>query len=76
MPRRRPARSTTTRRFEGAQAIDRYTLRLKLTYPAYDLLADLNVVGDLGGCARSGQGLRRRERAGSWSTRSEPDRIG
>jgi ABC-type transport system substrate-binding protein len=27
---------------EGAQAIDRYTLRLKLTHPAYDLLADLN----------------------------------
>ena len=31
-------------RLEGAQAIDRYTLRLKLTYPAYDLLADLNSV--------------------------------
>jgi peptide/nickel transport system substrate-binding protein len=29
-------------RLEGAQAIDRYTLRLKLTYPAYDLLTDLN----------------------------------
>jgi len=27
---------------EGAQAIDKYTLRLKLTYPAYDLLTDLN----------------------------------
>ena len=27
--------------FEGAQAVDRYTLRLKLTFPAYDLLADL-----------------------------------
>ena len=27
--------------FPGAQAIDRYTLRLKLNYPAYDLLADL-----------------------------------
>jgi ABC-type transport system substrate-binding protein len=26
---------------EGAQAIDRYTLRLKLNYPAYDLLSDL-----------------------------------
>ena len=26
---------------EGAQAIDRYTLRLKLIYPAYDLLPDL-----------------------------------
>ncbi len=26
---------------EGAQAIDRYTLRLKLNFPAYDLLADL-----------------------------------
>ena len=26
---------------EGAQAIDRYTLRLKLTFPAYDLLPDL-----------------------------------
>jgi ABC-type transport system substrate-binding protein len=29
-------------RLEGAQAIDRYTLRLKLTHPAYDLLTDLN----------------------------------
>ena len=28
-------------RLEGAQAIDRYTLRLKLNFPAYDLLADL-----------------------------------
>jgi oligopeptide transport system substrate-binding protein len=28
---------------DGAQAIDRYTLRLKLTYPAYDLLADLTL---------------------------------
>ncbi len=27
--------------FEGARAIDRYTLQLKLTFPAYDLLADL-----------------------------------
>ena len=27
--------------FEGAQAIDRYTLRFRLLYPAYDLLADL-----------------------------------
>jgi len=26
---------------EGAQAIDRYTLRLKLNFPAYDLLPDL-----------------------------------
>ncbi|TMH03108.1 MAG: heme-binding protein, partial [Betaproteobacteria bacterium] len=26
---------------EGAQAIDRYTIRLKLNFPAYDLLADL-----------------------------------
>ena len=26
---------------EGAQAVDRYTIRLKLDYPAYDLLADL-----------------------------------
>ena len=26
---------------EGAQAVDRYTLRLKLNYPAYDLLPDL-----------------------------------
>jgi oligopeptide transport system substrate-binding protein len=30
--------------FEGAEAIDRYTLRLKLNYPAYDLLADLTSV--------------------------------
>jgi ABC-type transport system substrate-binding protein len=27
--------------FEGAQAVDRYTIRLKLLFPAYDLLADL-----------------------------------
>jgi ABC-type transport system substrate-binding protein len=27
--------------FEGAQAVDRYTLRLKLNFPAYDLLPDL-----------------------------------
>ena len=27
--------------FEGAHAIDRYTLQLKLTFPAYDLLPDL-----------------------------------
>jgi len=26
---------------EGAQALDRYTIRLKLNYPAYDLLTDL-----------------------------------
>jgi oligopeptide transport system substrate-binding protein len=26
---------------EGAQAVDRYTIRLKLNFPAYDLLADL-----------------------------------
>src|SRR5947207_616132 len=30
---------------EGAQAIDRYTIRLKLNYPAYDLLADLTGSG-------------------------------
>ena len=30
--------------FEGAQAIDRYTLRVKLNFPAYDLLADLTGV--------------------------------
>jgi oligopeptide transport system substrate-binding protein len=29
---------------EGAQAIDRYTIRLKLNFPAYDLLADLTAV--------------------------------
>jgi oligopeptide transport system substrate-binding protein len=30
---------------EGAQAIDRYTIRLKLNFPAYDLLADLTSAG-------------------------------
>jgi ABC-type transport system substrate-binding protein len=30
---------------EGMQAIDRYTIRLKLNYPAYDLLADLTGSG-------------------------------
>jgi ABC-type transport system substrate-binding protein len=30
--------------FEGAQAVDRHTLRLKLNFPAYDLLADLTTV--------------------------------
>ena len=29
---------------EGAQAIDRYTIRIKLNFPAYDLLADLTSV--------------------------------
>jgi oligopeptide transport system substrate-binding protein len=28
-------------RIEGLQAIDRYTIRLKLNYPSYDLLSDL-----------------------------------
>ena len=49
---------------EGAQAIDRYTLRLKLNFPAYDLLADLTSVVDRRGRARGGRGLRRRERLG------------
>src|SRR5206468_4813721 len=31
--------------FEGAQAVDRYTIRLKLNYPAYDLLGDLTSSG-------------------------------
>ena len=31
--------------FEGAVAVDRYTIRLKLNYPAYDLLADLTSSG-------------------------------
>jgi ABC-type transport system substrate-binding protein len=30
---------------EGVQTIDRYTIRLKLNFPAYDLLADLTGVG-------------------------------
>jgi ABC-type transport system substrate-binding protein len=30
---------------EGAQAVDRYTIRLKLNYPAYDLVADLTGSG-------------------------------
>ena len=30
---------------EGMQAVDRYTIRLKLNYPAYDLLADLTGSG-------------------------------
>ena len=30
---------------DGAQAVDRYTIRLKLNYPAYDLLADLTGSG-------------------------------
>ena len=29
---------------EGAQAIDRYTIRIKLNFPAYDLLSDLTSV--------------------------------
>jgi peptide/nickel transport system substrate-binding protein len=28
-------------KFEGLQAIDRYTIRIKLNYPSYDLLSDL-----------------------------------
>ncbi|TMI05098.1 MAG: hypothetical protein E6H46_06230, partial [Betaproteobacteria bacterium] len=31
--------------FEGAQAVDRYTIRLKLNCPAYDLLGDLTASG-------------------------------
>jgi peptide/nickel transport system substrate-binding protein len=31
--------------FEGAIAVDRHTIRLKLNYPAYDLLADLTGSG-------------------------------
>src|SRR5437762_5722585 len=31
--------------FAGAQAVDRYTIRLKLNYPAYDLLGDLTSSG-------------------------------
>jgi len=30
---------------EGTQAVDRYTIRLKLNFPAYDLLADLTGAG-------------------------------
>ncbi|MCC7325203.1 MAG: bicyclomycin resistance protein [Burkholderiales bacterium] len=30
---------------EGMQLVDRYTLRLKLTYPSYDMLADLTTTG-------------------------------
>ncbi len=30
---------------EGMQLIDRYTLRLKLTYPSYDMLADMTTTG-------------------------------
>src|SRR5205814_456998 len=30
---------------DGAQAVDRYTIRLKLNYPAYDLFADLTGSG-------------------------------
>ena len=30
---------------EGLQALDRYTIRLKLNFPAYDLLADLTSAG-------------------------------
>ena len=30
---------------EGVQALDRYTIRLKLNFPAYDLLADLTNAG-------------------------------
>ena len=50
-------------RFE-AQAIDRYTLRLKLTYPAYDLVADLTSSATAAVARGSGQGLRRPERLG------------
>ena len=59
---------------EGLQLVDKYTLRVKLNYPYYDLLFDLT------------RPARRRSRAkwsrptatpaaGSWPIRSAPDRI-
>ena len=49
---------------EGLQAIDRYTLQLKLTFPDYELLSNLTTTRDGGGRARGDRGLRRRAAAG------------
>ena len=38
---RTPASSTTTRRCEGLQVVDKYTLKLKLNYPWWDIAVDL-----------------------------------
>ena len=49
---------------EGLQALDRYTLRFKLNFPDYELLANLTTTSARGGRARSHRGVRRRQRLG------------
>ena len=61
---------------EGLQAIDRYTLPLQAQLPDYELLSNLDDVADRRRRARGGRGLRRRDRAGRWPTRSAPGPTG
>ena len=50
---------------EGLLAVDRYTIRLKLKRPSYDLLSNLTQVRRGGRRARSDRGLRRLQRLGN-----------
>ena len=45
---------------EGLQAIDRYTIRMKLNFPDTELLSNLTISAMRRGCARGRRGLRRR----------------
>ncbi len=54
---------------EGLQAIDRYTMRIKLTAPSYDLLAEPDDRRRRRGRARGDRGLRRRQRLGDGQSR-------
>ena len=49
---------------EGLQAIDRYTLQLKLNFADYELLANLTTVATGGDRARGGRGVRATAPAG------------
>ena len=62
--RRRPASSTTTRRSRACRRSTATRCGSSSTAPDYDLLSNLTTVGDGGGRARGGRGVRRRERLG------------
>ncbi len=61
---------------EGLQVVDRYTLRLKLTHPWWDLVADLTSSVGGRGRARGDRDLWRRQRLRDGQSRSVPARIG
>ena len=63
-------------KIEGLQAIDRYTIRLRLNFPDSELLGESRDVAVRRRGARGDRGLPRRRRAGRWPTRSAPDRTG